>query len=103
MSHRQPAAILLILGLIATIWGVGQFFQIRGLSERQRSQRILFLHARPCGQVQPITKEYGEGTMTARCSNGKVYLIVAREHCDRFATLLCWDLRELNPQTLTYK
>ncbi len=92
-----------MLGAIACIWGSSQFLQIRGLSERQRSQRILWFHARPCGDVQPITKEYGEGTMTARCSNGKVYLIVARQQCDRFATVLCWDLRELDPQTLTYK
>ncbi len=103
MRYTQPLSILIIIGLIASGWGVSQFFQIRGLSERQRSQRILFLHARSCGHVQPITKEYGEGTMTVRCSNGNVYLITAREHCDRFSGLLCWSIRELEPKTLTYK
>lgn len=76
---------------------------VNKLQAQERSARILLLNFQSCGDIYQISREYGEGTMTVKCTNGKAYLLVALEHCDRPFTAYCWKVKDLDSKTLELK
>uniref|UniRef100_B8HSN6 Uncharacterized protein n=1 Tax=Cyanothece sp. (strain PCC 7425 / ATCC 29141) TaxID=395961 RepID=B8HSN6_CYAP4 len=90
---------LLLLITIICIAAIN-LFNVDNLNEKERASRVLMLNFQSCGEIAQLSKDFGEGTSTVRCTNGKTYLLSALEHCHDFFSVYCWKVRELHSDTI---
>jgi hypothetical protein len=103
MIKLQKITVFLLLIVIVACIASLKMTNVDNLHEKQRSARILLLNFQSCSDIFKISKEYGEGTLTVACTNGKTYLLSALEHCNHLFTAYCWHVKELDSRTLQLK
>lgn len=103
MTRLQRITVVLLLIIVVASTALLRIANVNNLSKKERSARILLLNFQNCGDVSKISKEYGEGTSTVACTSGKTYLLSALEHCNNLFTAYCWNVKELDSQTLKLK
>ena len=80
------------------------FVSFEKLKVNQITVRILKWNLRRCKDINYTGHEYGEGTLTVKCSNGKAYLLsVDVEEQDILPAVYTWNVEELDPNTLERK
>lgn len=72
-------------------------------SDKSNAARILKWNSKKCPQIIYTGKEYGEATVSVKCSNGKAYVIYRKndEHDGgHFLDVYEWDILEIDPSKL---
>jgi hypothetical protein len=79
-------------------------------SDKENTARILKWNLKKCPKVIDTGREYGEGTVTVKCSNGKAYVMYAQLSCStnsnfllEFIDVYGWSIEEVDFNTLKSK
>lgn len=101
----QVAIIIIVLSIPFSLWSIflalqmGTDVNFSEKSDEDNARRILKWNFKKCSDIIYTRREYGEGTLTVKCSNQKAYLLSSIEHCD-FLDVYCWNVDVINSNTL---
>lgn len=99
-----PSSFLMIIVIIFNSDKIGPDINFGKFSDKENASRILKWNLRRCKDINYTGHEYGEGTLTVKCSNGKAYLLsVDVEEQDILPAVYTWNVEELDPNTLERK
>lgn len=99
----------ILLGIVLTaddiFWALKKATDINFArkSEEENAARILKWNLKRCQNVIYTGHEYGEGTMTVKCSIGKAYLLSHNYSDSDFLQVYNWNIEEIELSTLERK
>lgn len=112
MNRKSKTAIFVFFCVILTFFALDRATDINFAekSDKENAARILKWNFKKCKQVIYTGREYGEGIVTVKCSNGKAYVIYNIEsqlhsstHLDSllsFIDVYGWSIEEVDFNTL---
>ena len=74
-------------------------------SKEENAARILKWNLKKCPKIIYTGREYGEATVTVKCSDGKAYLLSFTDyhHATDYFDVYDWNIEEIDSNTLKRK